>query len=387
MKILHVISSLNTGGAELMLKRLILEHHSNPRYQHVIVCIKDKGTLGDTFKQYNIRMITLNATHVSEVITISYKLFCIFRREKPEIIQTWMYHADLLGGIVGRLCGIKKIIWGIRNTDLYPNQGVSRFTWYIMKLCAFLSKYIPEKIICVSDSARIRHIKYGYTSSQMEIIHNGFNVDDFDLSNANTPNLRDELDIPEDAFIIGSIGRFNPYKDHINFIRSAQYLLKEHPTQNLFFVLVGRDISFDNLTLKNEIESSKYPSRFRLLGERSDIPNVLQMMDIFCLHSLSEGFPNVLGEAMSASIPCVTTDVGDARLLLGDTGILVTPKSPTHLAKGILTLIEKTPEERAALGRAAQQRIRNHWSLARICGCYESLYEQLLSTSFMENSH
>jgi glycosyltransferase involved in cell wall biosynthesis len=143
--------------------------------------------------------------------------------------------------------------------------------------------------------------------------------------------------------------------------------------------MVGRDIDSENITLMQWIEETGFSDRFRLLGERNDVPEIFAAMDIFCLHSKSEGFPNVLGEAMCSGLPSVVTDVGDAAVLLGNAGLIVQPQDIEGLTKGLLTLVQSTSETREALGNIARKRIQENYSIEAVKLRYEELYQKVLS--------
>jgi len=135
-------------------------------------------------------------------------------------------------------------------------------------------------------------------------------------------------------------------------------------------------VSPENPTLAG-IVPPELLERFIFPGERTDVQRLMQAMDVFCLSSWSEAFPNVLGEAMACGVPCVATDVGDSADIIGDTGIVVPPSDTEALARGLMLMLEKPDEERRALGRAARQRVKEHYSLAAVVEEYARLYEGL----------
>jgi glycosyltransferase involved in cell wall biosynthesis len=212
---------------------------------------------------------------------------------------------------------------------------------------------------------------------KMTVIPNGFDVEaykpDLDIRN----HIRHFLNVSPDTLIIGSVGRFNEYKDHRSFVLALARLASAD--SKTCFLLVGRDVDSDNVTLMRWIEETGHADRFRLLGERSDMPAIFASMDIFCLHSRSEGFPNVLGEAMCMSLPSVVTDVGDAGMLLGDAGLVVSTQDPEALARGLLTLIQSSPEARESLGNIARERIKENYSIEVVKRQYEDLYDKVMS--------
>ena len=376
VKVLHVIAGLDVGGAELALKRLVELHIRNPDYTHTVVSLKAVGLVGEQLREAGVDVVALEMNTPFRLLQGFVCLVTLIRRQRPDIVQTWMYHADLIGGLAARLAGCRKVIWGIRTTDIFPGKGVSRTTRWILKLCAILSNFIPHTILCVANRSKAVHAKKGYASSKMTVVSNGFEVKTYKLDLGIRQHIRESLNVSSDTLLIGSIGRFNYDKDHRSFITALATLASEDI--KTCFLLVGRNIDFDNVDLMQWIEKTGYADRFKLLGERNDIPAILSAMDIFCLHSKTEGFPNVLGEAMCTSLPSVVTDVGDAGVLLGNAGLVVPPQDPERLAEALLTMIQYTSEARASLGNIALKRIKEHYSIESFQRQHEDLYQRVM---------
>ncbi|OQX06984.1 MAG: hypothetical protein BWK73_29325 [Thiothrix lacustris] len=377
MKILHIIIGLNVGGAENSLKRLIETHKDNQNYQHCVISLTTIGKIGEQLQASGIEVKALGMTSAFSVPITLWRLIKSISYINPDIVHTWMYHADLLGGLAAYFTQ-KKVIWSIRNTHVAVGSGTAKTTKHIMQLCAKLSYKIPSKIICVANAAKVSH--YKYNNEKMIIIPNGYAIDAIQKTAKNTQKEKypAELNIRNDRLIIGSIGRFNDYKDFPTFIKAANILLASQ--QDIQFLLIGRDIDSNNKTLMSLINDTINPNAFILLGERNNIPELLSLMDIFCLHSISEGFPNVLGEAMCIGLPCVTTDVGDAALMVGEHGSIVPHSNPEKLAAALQVMIDQTPQERTNIGQALSQRIRNHYSIANVQKAYETLYHEVVNS-------
>jgi len=375
VKVLHVIIGLDVGGAELMLKRLVELHINNPRYSHTVVSLSDVGVVGQQLRELGVEVIALGFNSFFQLPRIFFSLVRLVRCQRPDIVQTWMYHADLIGGLAARLAGCRRVIWGVRNTDLFPGSGVSKTTGWTMKLCAILSGFIPHKILCVARQTKITHADAGYALKKMTVIPNGFDVDAYKPDLDIRHRIRHSLNVSPDTLIIGSVGRFNEYKDHRSFVLALASLASAYSKTR--FLLVGRDVDSDNVTLMRWIEETGHADRFILLGERSDMPAIFASMDIFCLHSKSEGFPNVLGEAMCMGLPSVATDVGDAGILLGDAGLLVSPQDPEALMQALLSLIQSSPDARESLGNIARERIKKNYSIEGMKHQYEDLYQKV----------
>ena len=313
-KIVHIIIGLNVGGAELMLKRLVLHSQKKGNFHHEVISLTDLGLIGKDLKESGIRVYTLNMKSVLSLFSIYFSLKKLLKEIKPNIVQTWMYHADFLGGMAAKSLGIQKIIWGIRTTDV--TQGSSRLTIGLRKVCARLSYSIPTDIVCAAHVSKDVHTKVGYDANKMHVIPNGFELDKLVATEEDRNKIRQEFNIQRDAIVIGSVGRFNVVKNQKFFVEVANQLVKTYP--NIIFMLVGRDNTTENNELMNWLKEYNLINNFRLLGQRSDIPHCLKAMDIFCLHSKTEGFPNVLGEAVIMGLIAVSLDIGDAKFLLNN---------------------------------------------------------------------
>lgn len=375
MKIVHVIVDLNVGGAELMLKRLIDAHSALPLYEHSVVSLTDLGVIGPQLRAQGVVVSTVGLSSVLGIPSALYRLLKLIRMERPDIVQTWMYHADLLGGLAARIAGVRNVVWGVRTTDV--GNGGKRSTVLIRRLCAWLSKYVPKVIVCAAEASRRAHVAVGYDSKRMLVIPNGFDVARLTANLDQRKAIRSAVGIERDQLVIGSLGRFNAVKDHANFISAAALLVVRYP--KLKFLLVGRDLELSNGSLMDLVTKTGYAERFVFLGEREDVAACLKAMDIFCLHSRTEGFPNVLGEAMAMGLPCVTTNVGDAAYLLNKNGFVVPPQDPEALADALANMLELSEERRAALGKAALLRIYNDFTIARTSEKFIDLYERLIS--------
>lgn len=369
--VLHVITGLHVGGAEMALYRLITAAPGGP-LRHVVAALSPGGVVGERLRDagVEVRVFDLSGTPVRATLA----LFRTMRMLRPDVVQTWMYHADLLGGILARLAGLNRVVWGIRTTDV-KEHGSAR-TVQIMKLCARISGWLPRTIVCVAEAARILHVRIGYDAARMQVIPNGFALPALWPLAQEGAALRAGWGCPPGALVIGSLGRFHPVKDQQGFIAAAGMVGRRRA--DAWFLMVGRGLTADNAQLMDWVAASGCAERFILLGERSDVSACLAAMDVFCLSSLTEGFPNVVGEAMALAVPCVVTDVGDAALLVDDTGVVVAPGQPAALADGMQALLSLTEPERRSRGAAARARIEAGYTQARTCARYAAIYEQII---------
>ncbi len=376
LRIMHIITGLGTGGAEQMLARL-LEYGDRERFQPVIVSLGRGGDIGGRIRALEVPVYELGMKPGRPSVTALLHLRGIIRREAPHVIQTWMYHADLLGGVAAKLAGGVPVAWGIRHTDLDPTRTKST-TLRVVRLCARLSRALPTAIVTNSEAALSVHGELGYDVERMAVIPNGFDLSVYRPDPERRAWLRGELGIPEDAVVIASAGRYHPVKNQVGLLAAAALL---EPARRagppLHFVLCGKDVTPANGDLADAAAVEPLAGHVHLLGRRDDLHRVFAGSDIFASASLGEAFPQVVGEAMSCGTPCAVTDVGDSAMIVGDTGAVVPPGDPAALAEACRRLIELGDEGRSSLGARARERIRERFEIGHVVGRFEELHAAL----------
>jgi glycosyltransferase involved in cell wall biosynthesis len=375
LRVLHVISGLDVGGAEMTLYRLVSRHSDEFGAEHIIVSLTKEGPVGQRLLNSGFEVIALDLKGFSNLFLVLIKLIRLIHRKKPDIVQTWMYHGDLIGGLASRIAGIKNIIWGVRTTDI--SHESNRSLKLIRKACAVFSSWLPASIVCAAEESLSYHLNIGYSKKKMLVIPNGFDLNFLHATNNERDVFRSNLGVSASQFVIGSIGRYSPVKNYTGFIHAVNLLLSNH--SNLKILLVGKGLEKSNLELMELIHKSSSPNSFILLGSREDIPVCLKSMDLFCLPSLTEGFPNALGEAMAMGLPCISTPVGDAPLLLGGTGVISNSTTAESIASSIEMMFLLRSEELKEKGRLAKQRIKNHFSIESTVKKYNQLYSEILN--------
>ena len=240
------------------------------------------------------------------------------------------------------------------------------------KLCALMSGFLANAIICNSSRSATLHQEWGYKKGLFKLIGNGFDLSLFRPQAKAKPELCQQLQIAPDSMLVGLVARFDPQKDHGNFIRAAGTVLKG--IENVHFILIGTAVDDNNVQLQHWLVATGFSQRFHLLGERADIAKLTAALDIACSSSLGEGFPNAIGEAMACAVPCIVTDVGDSAQLLGDTGIVVASGDASALAEAMIALLQETETYRKKLGKKARLRIENYFSLPSIVKQYQDFY-------------
>jgi glycosyltransferase involved in cell wall biosynthesis len=303
------------------------------------------------------------------------RLYRYLKIECPDILQTWVYHWDLLGSIVGKLARIPIILWNIRCSEMDMSQ-YSVLSKVVRGMLGKISS-VPKAVVVNSEAGRQYHESLGYRPRQWRVIANGIDLEQFypDLEARN--RLRKELNLSLNAVVIGLLGRYDPMKDHLNFLHAAKHLLQTKPETH--FVLAGKGVDRENIKLLQVMRELKVIENIHLMGERRDVQRILAGLDILSSSSAyGEGFPTIVGEAMACAVPCAVTDVGDSAWIVSDTGRVVKPRDPKALAGAWEELILLGGEGRQQLGRAARQRIQEHFDLSKIVGQYEKFYEDLI---------
>jgi glycosyltransferase involved in cell wall biosynthesis len=372
LKVLHVVSGLQVGGAEMMLHRLILSSRGG-EYSHLVVSLDPAGEMRKRFEEAGIELVIFNFRKVP--ISHFFHLVVLIRKVKPDIVQSWLYHADLLGGLAARLAGNRIVFWGIRTTEVAA--AGTRGTKFVRHLCACLSHIVPHTIVCAADASRRAHIAIGYDAARMVVVPNGFDLSRLVATPEQRNELRLQCEFGVGVVVIGYLGRFHPDKDQANFVRAAGLLAQQH--SNVSFLMVGRGLDEKNDQLTQWISATGCAKRFVLLGERDDVPVCLAAMDLFCLSSRTEGFPNVVAEAMAMGLPCAVTDVGDAAMLVAGTGVVVPKEDSAALAAGLGQLMQMAPDARQRLGEAAKARIHSEFAMDRARERFESIYQSAIN--------
>ena len=359
--VFHIIVSLKIGGAELMLKRLLIECSNYHNYQQTVITLKGAEVIENDLTAIGIDVVNLNIRSLDSLIRGIYRLVKLIRANKPDAVYTWMYHANLIGGVVAYLSGIKNIIWGIRNTHI-PQRGLS-VTKLIIKLCSILSFSVPRVIVCAGYSVKNTHTKLGYCSRKMMVIPNGYDLAAFNPSQSLKIKVKKKLGIKKEFKVIGIIGRFDDLKDFNNFIKAASRVSRK--LDNVCFFMAGRGIDLKNTQLMLLINAEKIADRVYLFGE-VDPHDIYAAMDFYCLSSKAEGFPNVVAEAMAMETPCIVTDVGDARIIINKLGKVVPPNNPYQLSEAIIDMLRQPESVINEMGAEARQSIFDNYDIKKI---------------------
>jgi len=381
IKIAHVITGLSAGGAEMMLRKL-LSGIDRSVYENVVITMRPAGFIGRELEKNGVPVIELTSDKNASVFKIFVQLVRVLGRERPQIVQTWLYHSDLLGTVAAKLLRVPLIVWNVRCAELDAADHPRSLFW-IIKVLAYISR-IPNAIIVNSKAGMTVHKKLGYKAKKWVLIPNGFEMENFSPSDGHYKEMRRKIGLSEKAVIIGLVARYHPMKDHKTFLEAAGILRNSCPDVHYF--LIGSGVEPENEELMLEINRLRLRDHIHLLGEVENVTDVVRSLDIAVSSSYSEGFSNVVGEAMACGVPCAVTDVGDSGTIVGNTGAVVPPRNPRAMADAWSRILKMTRNERKALGASARSRIVDQYSLKHVIECYEDLYREIGPTQEIQKN-
>jgi glycosyltransferase involved in cell wall biosynthesis len=373
IRVTHVISGLELGGAEMMLYKL-LAASDRERFEPNVISLSDLGPLAPRIAHLGVPVSALQMSRGRLQARPLGRLARRLAARRPHVVHTWMYHADLLGGSMARASCNARVIWGIRGSvDPQLSKHSSRMT---ARACTYASRWVPDRVVSCSERLAEMHIALGYDPARMMVIPNGFDLIRFRPDGGLRERGRRSLGVGARELLVGLVGRYDPQKDHRSFLRAAGELGRMRADVN--FVMCGPGVDGDNGELVRLIDESGVAARCQLLGAVEDPRGVLNALDVLVSSSaFGEGFPNVLGEAMACGVPCVSTDVGDAAMILAGTGRVVEVGDWQGLAREVGELLALAPAARAELGRQARARIERDFSLSAVARRFEELYVEL----------
>lgn len=379
MKVCFIINGLYVGGAEVMLYNLL--RHSQCLRNSLVVSLIPGGEMTRRIQEIGVEVETLGMTSGRPSFSALWRLVKLLRTHQFDIVSTWMYHADLLGGVAAKITGLP-VVWGIHNNTLDGGKS-KKITKIVVYICSILSFFVPDKIISCSSRSKDTHIKLGYSSKKIIVIPNGFDLDTYSPDINARRSVCRELNISEDMFLVGLVARFDPQKNHIGFLDAAKeiFLYKK----NVHFILIGAGVTDENDILRSKIKNSEIEANIHLLGLRQDIDRFMASFDVLVMSSYGEAFPIVLGEAMSCGTLCVATDVGDSAFIIGDTGKIVPPEDMSGLAQSVLEILNFPPELKDVLKLKARDRIAKNFDIKNISILYEDLFKNIASSHVRHN--
>jgi glycosyltransferase involved in cell wall biosynthesis len=377
LRVLHVINSFEYGGAEAMLCNILLRA-DRTRFEPSVVALIDDLTVAGPVLRAGIPVATMGMRPgVPDPRGVA-RLARHVRRARPDVVQCWMDHSNLIGGLAARLASRAPVVWGVHHSD-HVAGVTKRSTLLTVAACAALSHHLPARVVCCSEHGRRLYEKSGFAAGKLTVIPNGFDVERFRPDPASRADVRSELGLADETPLVGLVARYDPLKDHATFLEAAAVLARSRPDAH--FVLCGSKVDPANADLTTRTNSLGISDRCHLLGPRRDVARIFAALDVAASSSVSEAFPLAVGEAMACGVPCVATDVGDCALMTGDTGRIVPPRDPAAMAAAWGQILAMAPAARRALGLAARQRVVERFELGAVTKRYEDLCEQLAAAA------
>jgi glycosyltransferase involved in cell wall biosynthesis len=360
-KVLYVTAGLRGGGAEAMLARLA-SARPGVADDITIVSLLPAEAHMERLGAGDVTVVELRFDKAGGIAMGLFKLARLIAESRPDIVQGWMYYGDLAALVALVLSGRRRetrLVWSIRCTAMdWRGYGVG--LWLVVQACARLSGW-PDVVTANSVAGLKSHLALGYRPRRAEVVANGIDVDEFRPDAAARRAVRTELGVPDDATVLAHIARVDAMKDHGSFLAAMAAL------PDLSGLLVGAGT-----------ENLPVPPNVLRLGRRHDVARLFAAADFVVSSSrFGEGFSNVLAEGMACGLPALATDVGDAKLIIGDTGLVVPPESPDALATAIRTLAAESATARAERGNKARARIVENFTIARAVQRYVDLYGSL----------
>jgi glycosyltransferase involved in cell wall biosynthesis len=374
-RVTHVITGLGAaGGAENLLFRL-LDQLGERRNGHRVITLRSKSPSISLVARIEGLGVPVRDLGMSPRPgpAAAFRLGRALREAPTDVIQTWMLHANVIGGLAGRAVSRTPVAWGVHLSEFDHSSLGTRAAVVQQAERLFSWTGIPTRIVACSNSSQRAMVEMGYRRKRIVTIPNGFDVSLFKPDPAAREEVRRELGLSPATTVVGHVARFHPIKDHATMLSAAKEVLEQQP--DVRFVLCGEGQKPEPPALT--ALTAPLGDRVLVLGERRDVPRLLNAFDLAVSSSVSEALSLAIGEAMASGVPVVATRCGESPDLIGDTGAIVPVRDPQALADSMLRLIGMGPEARSELGRRARARISDHYSLQAMVDQYEALWTEM----------
>jgi len=372
MKVLHVITGLNFGGAETMLAKL-LEYQGDR--QSTVVSLVGLGAVAGRVAAC-ARVETVGMREGVPSVAAGYRLARLARAVRPDLVVGWMHHGNLAASFAAAATGRSPpVIWNVRHSvaDIRTEKPLTRL---VLRLGAALSGR-PDAIVYNSGVAAGEYRGLGYDPSRSLVIPNGFDCEVYRPQPEARERVRGQYGVAPGAMLVGMIARLHPMKDAGTLIEAVRRA--RQAGANIHLLLAGHRMDHPPADLMRALAAALPPERLTLLGQRDDLPTLMPGLDVVALPSAwGEGFPNTLAEAMASGVPCLATDVGDSGWIVGETGRVVRPRDPDAMAAALMDFVELGEAGRLHLGQLARQRVIDNFALDEIGARFSALYRHVV---------
>ena len=365
---MQIVNGMRVGGAELKLLELI-ENMDRNKFNMTICSIEDIGTLKEAFQKTGYPLHIIPKIHPFDPRLVL-KLAQLMQREKTDMAMTTLFYADVIGAYAAKLAKISKCIsWETRTHPADSGVGEGRHIYSYR-----LAMKNVDKIVAVSDAVKKFLIQCrNITPEKILTIRYGIDIDKYNKSDG--VQKRKEIEIDQHTFLVGVVARLSEQKGHTYLIDAVSEIIREFPKTKFLFIGDGPLRS----QLEDKVSSLQLKSVINFLGSRSDVPELLNAIDLFVLPSLYEGLPNVVLEAMAChkAIVASAVDGTPEAIIHNESGLLVPPKNPNALAKSIMKIISSN-DLKSRLEIGARKRAEEEFSIKDQVKKFENLYESLI---------
>tara|TARA_B100001989_G_C24538363_1_gene465920 strand:+ start:456 stop:1586 length:1131 start_codon:yes stop_codon:yes gene_type:complete len=373
-KIIHIINDLRRGGTNNCFFKLL----KSSKEKEIIICLNKKGYYLEKFIDMGHQVYYLDVSSKLSLLKSILKIFEVLQKENKSYLHCWLYKSCIFGSIVSMIFGNKKIIWNIRHSDV--NFKFKNFKKHLtIRLCIIISNIKNINLIFNSYNSMFAHVKTGIKSNNIQVINNGFDTDLFKYLDKKEEFLKN-YNIDKNSFILSMYARFHPIKNHFILFEAISIISKEFNNIHLF--LAGNDISNANIKLKKILNYFNLGNKTTLAGllDEGDLIKAYSSSDLTILTSNSESFPNVIGESMSCSTPCLSFDVGDSKRLIGKNGWVTKTNNLYELVKTLRTAItfSKKKDKWKKLKNECHWHIKKFYSKENEFLEYQKFYKKLI---------
>lgn len=371
--VMHVITGTGVGGAEAMLERLCV-HMQAEGWRNSVLSLGVEGPMAPRLRATGATVSSLGLARGRADPRALFELVNAVRRERPRLLQGWMYHGNLAATLAAAARADElPVAWTIRQCidELHAER---RLTQWVIRASARLSRR-ARAIVYNSELSRAQHEALGFAAGSALVIDNGFDLERWKPDRVAAAGHRAEWCATPDTVVFGCIARYHPVKNHAGLIEA--FADAQRSFESMRLVLVGEGMDGANEALASLIRRLGVEGSVLLLGPSTDVKGMLAGFDVACLASHAEGFPNVVGEAMACGTPCIATDAGECARIIGDTGWVVGRRDVAALAEAMRKAARMEPALRRGMGVRARARIAENFAMAAVARRYMDLYERL----------
>ncbi|MES2119071.1 MAG: glycosyltransferase [Pseudomonadota bacterium] len=368
LRVVHVVTGLGLGGAETVMSRVI---GASPDVAHEVISLGGRQWYSAILEERGIPVHHANMHSISPLGLM--RIARIIRASRADVVQCWMYRANLVGGLAGRMSGVRSI-WNIRVSE--PGR-LGAGTLSVAYLGGMLERWIPDFVISCSERSTVEHRKLGYGRRPGTVIANGYDPKLLFPDDKARTASRKALGVDRDRFLIGTISRWHTQKDLPTFLKALRLLADRDVPVTC--ILLGVGLEKSNNDFMGAVAAAGCSDLVVPLGKRGDVPELARAMDLHVLCSIAEGFPNAVAETMLSGTPNVVTDVGDSAMIVADTGWVVRPGDAEALADAMEQAYQElrsAPRKWATRKRKTRDRIADNFSLDRMVDSYKKVWKR-----------